>query len=207
MKRILLPGIIMLLGFTTFAQTDTTLKNNSGDTVLVGNFLIIKNHKEGNTNEDSIPPRRGNYTIINIPQRRSYKAGKPPANISTNYLIFDLGFANYNDKTDYTSPEAIAFADGLQKDDLKLKTGKSSNVNIWLFMQKLNVAKHVINLKYGLGLEMFNYRFKNDISLQDHSPYIFQDSIQFSKDKLYVGYATIPLMLNIKPSPNHKHGL
>ena len=77
-----------------------------------------------------------------------------------------------------------------QKSDLKLITGKSSNVNIWLFMQKLNVADRVLNLKYGLGLEMFNFRYKNDISYNNNPDYIYRDTIDFSKDKLYVGYAT-----------------
>jgi hypothetical protein len=30
-------------------------------------------------------------------------------------------------------------------------------------MQKLNVAKHILNLKYGLGLELNNYRYKQHI--------------------------------------------
>ena len=38
--------------------------------------------------------------------------------------------------------------------DFKLKTVKSVNVNIWFFMQRLNLIKHYVNLKYGLGLEL-----------------------------------------------------
>ena len=70
-------------------------------------------------------------------------------------MIFDLGFANYNDRTDYSAPANSNFLQhpGIDKHDLKLITGKSSNVNIWLFMQKLNISKHVLNLKYGLGLK------------------------------------------------------
>jgi hypothetical protein len=214
MKKIILSGIIMLCCLAAFSQTDTTGNgNNSGDTVHVGNFIIIRNHKEGNTNYDSMPPRRGNYTIINIPRRKEYKPEDSHRHktISTNYLIFDLGFANYNDKTNYNSPEAQSFlhANGgspFQKSDLKLITGKSSNVNIWLFQQKLNVAARVLNLKYGLGLEMYNFRYKNDISYNNNPDYIFRDSIDFSKNKLYVGYATIPFMININPTPRSHHG-
>src|SRR5206468_2175250 len=67
--------------------------------------------KEGNTNYDSMPPRRGNYSIINIPRRKEYDAQGSHSHktLSTNYLIFDLGFANYNDKTDYSSLEAQNF--------------------------------------------------------------------------------------------------
>ena len=73
-------------------------------------------------------------------------------------------------------------------------------------MQKLNVAGRVLNLKYGLGLEMFNFRYKNDISYNNNPDYIFRDSIDFSKNKLYVGYATIPFMININPTPRSHHG-
>ena len=205
MKRILLSVIIMLCAVAVFSQTDTTHKN-SDDTVFVGNFIIIKNHKDGDTNQDSIPPRRDNYTIINIPGRRSYKAAPTNKTISTNYLILDLGFANYDDRTDYSNSAVEAYTSGLQKHDLRLITGKSSNVDIWLFMQKLNVASHVLNLKYGLGLEMFNFRYKYDVTLTDNPDGIKMDTLYFSKDKLFVSYATVPLMININPTPNHMHG-
>jgi hypothetical protein len=211
MKQLLLSGLVMLCALVGFGQTDTTGRDD-GDTIHVGNFIIIRNHKESNADYDK-PPKRDNYTIINIPRRRGYQPQEPRRHrtVSTNYLIFDLGFANYNDKTEYNSPEAQAFlhANGgqqFQKSDLKLITGKSSNVNLWLFMQKLNVANRVLNLKYGLGLEMFNFRYKNDISYNNNPDFIYYDTLDFSKNKLYVGYATIPFMININPTPRSHHG-
>lgn len=210
MKRIILAGTIMLFSIAAIAQNDTSGIGKKEDTVRVGNFIIIKNNKENNTNSDSIPPNPGNYTIINIPGGREYKEWKnrqSKKNLSTNYFIFDLGFANYNDKTDYTAPQTATFAgQGIGKSELKLITGKSSNVNLWLFMQKLNITHHVLNLKYGLGLSMYNYRYSNNISFYENSPHVQMDSIDFSKNKLYVGYVTIPLMININPSPNRRHG-
>ena len=41
------------------------------------------------------------------------------------------------------------------------------NVNIWFFMQKLSLAKRYVNLKYGLGLELNNYRYKSSISYKE----------------------------------------
>ncbi len=209
MKRILLAATILLSSYITNAQSDTTGTGNTTDTVKVGNFLIIRNGKEKNTYNDSIPPRRENYTIINIHGKKYYDDRRSMrTNLSTNFLVFDLGFANYNDKTDYSLPSVSSFVhDGLQKDDLKLKVGKSSNVNLWLFMQRLNIASHVVNLKYGLGLEMYNFRYKNDISFNSkNAAYIFQDTINFSKNKLFVSYATIPVMLNINTAPHRPNG-
>ncbi len=77
-------------------------------------------------------------------------------------------------------------------------------------MQRLSLYKKNINLKYGLGLELNNYRYKSlpSISyseggvipysggLQTNAPFIFRDSISFSKNKLAADYLTVPLMLN-----------
>jgi Outer membrane protein beta-barrel domain len=68
-------------------------------------------------------------------------------------------------------------------------------------MQKMNLIKHVLNLKYGLGVELNNYRFKSPLSFKDAAPpYIINDSVSFSKNKLAVDYITAPLMLTINPS-------
>jgi hypothetical protein len=203
MKQILLAGITMLSSLITIAQTDTTVKGNKEDTVFVGNFIIIKNNKDRNTHNDSLPPHREDYTIINIPGHKHYYG--PEKNLSTNWLIFDLGFLNYNDKTDYSNAGDFA-APGITKNDLKLYTVKSSNVNIWLFMQRLNISKHVVNLKYGLGLNMYNYRYNSNISFHEDPPFVQMDTLDFSKNKLYAAYATVPLMININPSPKHRHG-
>jgi hypothetical protein len=206
MKRILLAGITMLSSLYTMAQTDTTGTGSKEDTVRVGNFIIIKNKSEGNTHYDSIPPNSDNYTIV-IPGKHAYDEWRDherSKNVSTNYLIFDLGFLNYNDQTDYSN--ASFAAPGITKQDMKLITVKSSNVNIWIFMQRLNLSKHKINLKYGLGYNMYNYRYSSNISFKENSPFVTMDTLDFSKNKLYMAYATVPLMINFTPHPERRQG-
>ena len=189
MKRmfILLTGCCFAL--TTLAQTDTTGKTNESDTIRVGGMIIIK---KGKTNGDE-------YEEITVHHRKNdYK----PSNISTNWGIFDLGFANYNDKTDYTG-----IGPGIGKNQFKLRTGKSVNVNIWFFMQKLNVYKHVVNLKYGLGLETNNYHFEDSRLLLSDSMDVVLDSVEHGKNKLAVDYITIPLMLNFNFTPRKDDGI
>ena len=130
-----------------------------------------------------------------------------------------MGFSNWVDKTNYASATTGSYlvnrpgAAALAENDFKLKTIKSVNVNIWFFMQRLNLIKHYVNLKYGLGLELNNYRFKSALSLNeggvnpynvsqtiDHA-FIFRDSIGFSKNKLAADYVTIPFMLNFRTNP------
>ncbi len=193
---------MLLVAATGFAQTDTA-RINLPDTIHVGNFVIVKKNK-GNFNFGDTVYRDNSIDIVINNHHRNHNSF-----ISTNWLIFDLGFANWRDKTIYGSPAANAYLQGtpaFTKNDLRLNTVKSSNVNIWFFMQKLNITQHVLNLKYGLGLEMYNYRYETNISYNANPPYIFRDTVQFSKNKLYVGYLTVPFMLNINTSPSHRWG-
>ena len=205
MKQIVCMFAVLLAAGTIFAQTDSTAK--STDTVRVGNFVIIK---KNNGNEKTYSPNKSDVNI-------TYKVERRPAkkkNISTNWWIFDLGFANIRDNTNYTAAQAGPYfktlrpADGpVNQNSYRLNTGKTSNVNIWLFMQKLNISKHVLNLKYGLGYEMYNIRYDTRISYRkDPQPFVHNDSISFSKNKLFAGYLTVPMMINFNPTPDNRKG-
>ena len=207
MKRILVAVAILMATVEGFAQTDTT-KNSKEDTVQVGNFVIIKKPKK--SVRISVGSDKGVDVTIN-----SDSSNRKKSNVSTNWWILDLGFTNLRDETDYASAQAGPYLrtmgttpSPVNANSMKLRSGKSSNVNLWFFMQKLNVSKHVLNLKYGLGLEMYNFRYENSLSYRkdNNGPYVFNDSIGFSKNKLYAGYITAPLMININATPHRKKG-
>ncbi|CAN5279092.1 hypothetical protein BH09BAC2_BH09BAC2_02450 [soil metagenome] len=207
--------LLCLCGFTLilFAQNDTTIQKPSGqvDTIRIGGMIIVK--KSGSPN--------GSVFIHN---KRPLQKN---SNVSTASLIIDLGFANWSDNTNYaqaTAEQVLINRPGntaISANDFKLKTGKSSNVNIWFFMQRLNVVKHYLNLKYGLGIEMNNYRFSEPLSFRNsgpvpystsgqiiNHPFVFRDSISFSKNKLSADYITVPMMVNFNTIPNStKNGL
>lgn len=199
-KLFTLMASAMLCTFT-YAQTDSTATNQN-DTIRIGNIIIVKNGGQ-----------RQNGDFHNFEIRR--KERNKSSNISTNWGIVDIGFANYRDLTDYTNTGGYLYdipgAAPLGKSDFSLKTGKSVNVNIWFFMQRLNVIKHHVNLKYGLGLELNNYRYKSSISYLERNPFapnvtpapvIIRDSISFKKNKLAADYLTVPFMLNFCTNPN-----
>ncbi|MEO5890018.1 MAG: outer membrane beta-barrel protein [Ferruginibacter sp.] len=190
--------------------TVANAQENTGkepDTIRIGNIIITRdpNKKDESRNSNT-----------HITMGRKYH--KKLANISTNWGILDLGIANYADKTNYSATDGYLYnrpgTTPLGKNDFKLRDGKSINVNIWFFMQRLNLIKQHVNLKYGLGLELNNYRYKtgNSISYLEQNPFvpgqasapvIFRDSIQFSKNKLAADYLTVPLMLNFSTSPGY----
>ena len=132
-----------------------------------------------------------------------------PKNLTTNWLIVDLGFTNYTDKTNYASAEAQAFAPGGTKNWFTLRNNKSVDVNIWFFMQRLNVINHVVNLKYGLGLELNNYRYQDNIKYLEPAggpTTVIMDTVSFSKNKLAADYVTVPFMINFNFTPNLRQG-
>jgi hypothetical protein len=206
MKQIMMAATALLLAGSSIAQSDSTAKNT--DTVKVGNFIIIKKKNSGGVSQDDNGRRNNSY------EYRVERRTRRRSNVSTNWWIMDLGFANMRDQTDYAAAQAGGYfktlrpADGpVNQNSYKLINGKSSNVNIWLFMQKVNIIKHVVNLKYGLGLEMYNFRYDTRLSYRkDPQPYVFNDSIGFTKNKLYVEYLTVPIMLNINTSPDNHRG-
>lgn len=200
-------GILFAIG--VIAQTDSTQVPAKNDTIRIGAMIILKRW-------DAKSKKSVNVTVSN----RNYNK---KANVNTASFIVDLGFANWVDKTNYANAISGNYlinqpgAAALASSDFKLRTIKSVNVNIWFFMQRLNLIKHYVNLKYGLGLELNNYRFTSAVSFKeaaanpynlsqriDH-PFAFRDSIAFSKDKLAADYVTVPLMLNFRTNPDSRN--
>ena len=205
MKKNWLSAVLLLSAISLNAQKDSSAKQL--DTLQIGGFTIVR---DGEPAKHSASSSHTNYNVV-WPYR-SAKKNKP---ISTNWLIFDLGFANYRDLTNYSFAQAGSYLKIMRPGDpavnegtTTLNTGKSSNVNIWLFMQRASLSKNVLNLKYGLGLEMYNFRYDSRISFRNApAPMAFNDSISFTKNKLYAGYVTVPLMININTKPNSHRGL
>jgi len=205
MNRVFLLMAGLCLALSGLAQNDSTRASvpagdtahalpppTDRDTIRVGNLIIVRNGR----------PDKNEPEVIRIRRRRNdYK----PSNISTNWGIVDLGFANYHDRTNYASAGAQQFAPGSNKDWFGLRTGKSVNVNIWIFMQRLNLIKHVVNLKWGLGVELNNYRYEENIRYHTNPTQVIMDTISYSKNKLAADYATVPFLLNFNFTPHRRN--
>src|SRR2546430_1392168 len=102
MRKIYMAIAALLVAGTSFAQTDTTTNNNKADstviagsdTIRVGTYIIIKKRRPSDAKNTQV-----------IIERKQHK----PSKLSTNWWIFDLGFANVNDKTAYGSAEAASY--------------------------------------------------------------------------------------------------
>jgi hypothetical protein len=204
MKRMLSMAAMICIALGSNAQS-----TQETDTIKVGNFVIIKKKGSEENTTGSSNKNKENYNLLRVERRPAKRK-----NLSTNWWILDLGFANMRDNTNYGFAQAGSYfktfrpQDGpVNENSYRLNSRKSSNVNLWFFMQKLNVSKNVLNLKYGLGLEMYNFRYDSRISYNNEpAPYVFNDSIGFTKNKLYAGYLTVPFMININTTPDKRKG-
>ena len=205
MKQLILLLATAIIYLNSTAQEVPQKKDENKDTIRVGGMIIVKKGKKGGNVSVNIGPDNG---------KKKHKK------ISTNWWIVDLGFANYSDKTNYAIAGTYLVNrpgyPALDKNDFKLRAGKSINVNLWFFMQRLNLIQQHMFLKYGLGVELNNYRYKSAINYnengpvpytantQTNAPFIFRDSISFKKNKLAADYATIPVMLNFVTNPEER---
>jgi len=202
-------GIGLFLLFSAvgaMSQQDST--SHRSDTLKVGGFVIVSDGAAEKMSKSWGNQKTVGQVWISRPARKT-------KSISTNWFIFDLGFANYRDQTNYAYAQGGSYlkimrpgGPAVSETTTSLNTGKSSNVNIWLFMQRASISKNVLNIKYGLGLEMYNFRYDSKISFRNTpAPMAFDDSIGFTKNKLYAGYVTVPFMINLNTNPGTRKGL
>ena len=194
-------------GVTIYGMNDT-LVAVTDDTVKVGRLKII-NKSEGKTsygqsNWESLLD--GDFKKTKISIERGPKKLKP---ITTNWWIFDLGFANFIDRShnmdNSTMVGSSSSASLVSSKDFKLNNVKSSNVNIWIVQQKASLYKNYWNLKYGIGIEMYNFRFQRPISFSNTpGNNIYFDDVNFTKNKLFVEYLTVPVQLNYHSNPQNR---
>jgi len=207
MKKVLTILALLCVGVKGFSQQDSTMKKK--DTVNTHMHRWERMMEKHMKMMDSAEWAE-KYPHWPMPPHHWGNNHVKPSNLSTNWLIVDLGFTNYTDKTNYSTATAQAFAPGGNSNWFNLKNNKSVDVNIWLFMQRLNVVKHVVNLKYGLGIELNNYRYQDNIVFltnpSTQATYVVQDTISFSKNKMAANYVTVPLMINFNFTPQLREG-
>jgi hypothetical protein len=216
------------LGIDTIRTGNDTILLGS-DTLKIGSILIVNKKEAEAPNFKTIikigdasygRPSEGEYGWIKGDFKKTKieisKSPRKLKNTETNWWIFDLGFANFIDKSptlywlaaNPNSPSvypAIYPGPVMSPENFSLINKKSTNVNVWVVTQKLNLYQHKINLKYGLGIEMFNFRFEKSISFREDIPTNVKfDVIPFTKNKLLVKYLTVPVQFNFSPNPYNK---
>jgi hypothetical protein len=230
MKNKVLTALFTIGTLFAGAQTDSSYTKTDSilvkpDTIKVGNFFIVKKSAENGKVILNARNQAGTIQIGNVTLKANDLDSNPvikierkkpaPKKVSTNWWIFDLGFAGNRDETNYATAVVNnnylrtfgAANGGANKQTFNLNNGKTTNVNLWFFMQKVSIVKQAVFLKYGMGMEMYNFRYDSRVSYRKESfPYLYNDSISFSKNKLFAGYLSVPLMLHVNTTPGNKKG-
>jgi hypothetical protein len=235
MKHVTVALLLGMLSTQVMAQTDTVNLKKGTTIMKIGNMTIIKPNQPDSSKTDTLKIgedtlKMGGLIIVGkgISEGVSKlgkalegvdlkKVGevaadvlkkKKPKKVSTNWFVYDIGFAGYNDNTNYATAAAQAFVRPAgsvpaSKGDFALKTSRVSNFNLWFFMQRVSIIESVLNLKYGLGIESNNYFFKTGITyVDDINVYTTRGIMnELSKNKLVANYLTVPVMLNINTNP------
>ncbi|WP_157977221.1 hypothetical protein [Taibaiella helva] len=197
MKRFtIISAILCCLGLAAAAQEKKEDEDRNVDARLhIGKEDTARSHTYVSLGTDGIKVSSKRLDSIN--QGRKVKL---------HFLMLDLGINALNDRTDYSSPAAQQYlqvpGDKKNSNLFSLRQGKSINVNIWPVLMDIRLLKtrsQKISLYTGAGLQLYNFKFNKDITyLNNTSPMLIEDTVQFSKNKLAFAYVSIPLMVNFK---------
>lgn len=236
MKSSVLGFLSLIVATTATAQQDTASVKKGTDIIKIGNMTVMKTPadtiKPGDSTKaaqdtikigpdlvvigkgiseglEKIGKAIGDVDFSKLGEiKKEILKKKKPKKVSTNWFVYDIGFAGYNDVTNYNTPAAQNFlrnqTSGVPagESDYALRTTRLSNFNLWFFMQRVSLIASVLNIKYGFGIESNNYFYKTGITYVDGADvYTTRSSQTFSKNKLVANYLTVPLMLNLNTNP------
>lgn len=190
----------LMVSFAATAQVDVKKEEKDGKKKKTKSISISNQGISVDATDST------DYDYVYVGKDSTKKKIKKEKAFDFTYAAIDLGINTLQDKTDYTSAATRNFLnvpDGMKNEQLfSLRTGKSWNVNVWPVMFKARLVKtggQKLYLSSGIGLQMYNFRFTKDISyLNNTTPEVYLDSVDFSKNKLGFTYLAIPLALTAK---------
>ena len=212
------------LGVDTIRTGNDTVLIGS-DTLKIGSILIVNKKEAEATNFKTIikigdasygRPTDGEYGWIKGDFKKTKieiaRGPKTLKNIETNWFIFDLGFANFIDKSPTlywlaANPNSLPFYPGpvMSPENFTLNNKKSTNVNIWVVPRSAFTNQIVLLFSGFLFLNQFNFRFDKPISFgEDIITNVKMDVVSFTKNKLLVKYLTVPVQFNFSPNPTNR---
>ena len=173
-----------LISLQLFAQNDT---------IKIGQLLISKPESKSNLSWEQIIKNKDlNGLKVNFK-----KSNNNFKQLETSWFAFDIALVNYLDETKYAENKSLsnpAIGEPLSKFKMQLNNGKSTNINIWVVQQKYRLKNPAFYLKYGLGLEMFNFRYEYGINFRkNESMFIYLNDESYEKNKLFTSYLSAPV--------------
>lgn len=116
--------------------------------------------------------------------------------VKTKWGLLDIGI-NVPVDDNFTTPgDSAGFGE--------LRYGRSWNIDMHLFKQRVSLVKNKFNLDYGLTFSWNNYSFQNDVVPQPNQPtYTLAAADEpLKKSRMSSTYITIPVLFNYESNPN-----
>jgi hypothetical protein len=187
MKRYLQIIFFFFLSITAIAQQDT---------IKIGQILISKPQSSNKKSWEDIIKNRELKGVKIVYEKNKNEDLKQ---FETSWFAFDIGLVNYLDETKYLENKTLsnpAIGEPMSKLKMQLNNGKSTNINIWIVQQKYRFKNPSFYLKYGLGVEMFNFRHEYSINYRKHDAmFIYLSKDNYEKNKLFTSYISAPIQL------------
>jgi len=121
-------------------------------------------------------------------------------NLLTRWFTLGLGVNALAADGDFDLPDDNGFYN-----DFDIRIGKSTNVDLGIVQQKLNLIDHHLYLHSGIGLDVTKYMFDSNFVIDpdsdDWSTMAFDADTK--KNRLTATYIHVPLMLNFETSNKH----
>ena len=168
-------------------KADTNVVIRSGDTVI---YLNENFH----TDSINVSLRRFNIQVGDGGVLVT-KNDEGKKRLVTRVLLMDIGYAGFLSNGSLNMPAEL--------EALDLRGGKSRNVNLQLFTQRVLFAKKHLNFSYGLMFEFNKYRLQNDVRFMEGSSPLTWEFLEddLRKNKLKAAYLHIPIMFGVESNP------
>lgn len=163
-----------------------SVKGTDTTSIAIGNRRILIIEKNGNT-DVSISDRTMTEPDDDSKRKSPFKG---------NWRGLELGLNNYLNSS-------FSFTLDPEDDFMELSTARSRNVNLNILQYDLGISGNNIGLVTGLGLEINNYRFSNNVSITKENSEIAQvdygdRGINLERSRLRTHYLTVPLLLEFQ---------
>ena len=156
------------------------------------------------------------HSVDSTGKKKVHEMDKTEDKRFSSTLGLDLGFNMLGDNSNYNDPDVknyLKVPAAQQNSHLfDLRQSKSINVNINCYesFRLLKTPGQQIYLSSGLGLQLYNFRYENNISYLKGKGGVVEDTINFTKNKLGMDYLNVPLLFTFKTriyqnEKNHKH--
>lgn len=116
--------------------------------------------------------------------------------VKTRFLLFEMGINTYHHGGQLNIPASL--------ETYELRHGRSLEINLHLYRQRIRIGKGFFNVEHGLSLDFNHYAFQNDVNYRtDPDKALFIDnSVDLDRSRLRLTHLVLPVLLRLETNPS-----